>query len=71
MNNKHLALLLTYAGLMTAVYSIANAYTPKPVEWVTVSLPNPPAPLPDPPVTSAALSNPSTFADSPTQTIKD
>ena len=57
MRNKPCVLLIAFTGLMATTYSMAKTYTPQPVDWVTISLPNPPAPLPDPQeVTVAALS---------------
>jgi hypothetical protein len=65
MTNKPLALLIAFTGLMATTYLMATAYTPH-ADWVTISLPDPPAPLPDPievtvagsPVSLALISSP-------------
>jgi hypothetical protein len=57
MRNKPFILLIAFTGLMGTVFSMAKTYTPHAQEWVTISLDDPPAPLPDPlEVTVAALS---------------
>ncbi len=45
MRNKPFILLIAFTGLMATTYLMAKTYTP---DWVTISLPDPPAPLPDP-----------------------
>lgn len=56
MKNRLLIFLIAFLALMGAVYSMASACMPQPAQWVTVSLPDPPKPLPDPAMTAAARS---------------
>ncbi len=55
LTNKLAVLLIAFTGLMAAVYSMAKACAPQPIDWATISLPDPPKPLPDPTMTAAAL----------------
>jgi hypothetical protein len=62
MTNKSLVFLIAFTGLLAATYLMANTCTPR-ADWVTISLPDPPAPFSDPfVVTVAALSSVSELA---------
>jgi hypothetical protein len=57
MKNKTVVLLIAFTGLIATVFQLARSVRSaaadiraQPVEWVTVSLADPPAPLPDPSV---------------------
>ncbi len=70
LTNKLLVLLIAFTGLMATVYTMARFYTPR-VDWVTVSLPDPPRPLPDPALTFAALAPVSGLAAQLDSTAKE
>jgi hypothetical protein len=58
MRNKPFVLLIAFTGLMATTYSMAKTCTPQPVDWVTISLADPPAPLPDPALVAVAALSP-------------
>ncbi len=66
--NKLLVLLIAFTGLMATVYTMAKSYTPR-ADWVTVSLPDPPRPLPA--MTFAALAPTSGLAAQLDSTAKE
>ena len=65
MKNKTVVLLIAFTGLIATVFQLARSVRSaaadiraQPLEWVTVSLVDPPAPLPDPSVVTVAALQP-------------
>lgn len=70
LTNKLLVLLIAFTGLMATVFQVVKTCTPH-ADWVTISLPDPPRPLPDPAVTFAGLAPASGLAAQHDSTAKE
>jgi len=73
MRNKPFVLLIAFTGLMATVFQLSRSLhtaaadiRAQPIDWVTISLANPPRPLPDPSlVTVVAQAADLAFVSSP------
>lgn len=70
LTNKLLVLLIAFTGLMATVFQVAKTCAAH-SDWVTIALPDPPRPLPDPPLAFAALVPASGLADLYDSTAKE